>query len=94
VQTLDNAHFDSRERMRVGTVLVSLAEVGRVENEIRASGIEVLGTDYLVDGAQISLGVFDREQEKREAQERVIAITSGRENIVWDDTRWVDIPCF
>ena len=80
--------------MRVGTVLVSLAEVGRVENEIRASGIEVLGTDYLVDGAQISLGVFDREQEKREAQERVIAITSGRENIVWDDTRWVDIPCF
>ena len=94
VQTLDNAHFDSRERMRVGTVLVSLAEVGRVENEIRASGIEVLGTDYLVDGAQISLGVFDREQEKREAQERVIAITSGQENIVWDDTRWVDIPCF
>ena len=94
MQTLDNAHFDSRERMRVGTVLVSLAEVGRVENEIRASGIEVLGTDYLVDGAQISLGVFDREQEKREAQERVIAITSGRKNIVWGDTRWVDIPCF
>ncbi len=25
VQTLDNAHFDSQERMRVGTVLVSLA---------------------------------------------------------------------
>ena len=94
VQTLDNAYFDSRERMRVGTVLVSLAEVGRVENEIRASGIEVLGTDYLVDGAQISLGVFDREQKKREAQERVIAITSGRENIVWGDTRWVDIPYF
>ena len=50
VQTLDNAHFDSRERMRVGTVLVSLAEVGRVENEIRASGIEVLGTEYLPTG--------------------------------------------
>ncbi|OFO76073.1 hypothetical protein HMPREF3016_10205 [Rothia sp. HMSC065D02] len=94
VQTLDNAHFDSRERMRVGTVLVSLAEAGRVENEIRASGIEVLGTDYLVDGAQISLCVFDREQKKHEAQERVIAITSGQENIVWGDTRWVDIPCF
>ena len=41
VQTLDNVYFDSRERMRVGTVLVSLAEVGRVKNEIRASGIEV-----------------------------------------------------
>ena len=92
VHTLDDARFDSRERMRVGIVSVSLGDAGRLENEIRASGLTVLGTDYLPDGAQIFLGVFDREQDRGQAQERIVALTSGTGHIVWGGTQWVDVP--
>ena len=46
VQTLDSAQFDSRERLRVGEVPSSHAEAGRLENEMRAAGLNVLGTEY------------------------------------------------
>ena len=91
-QTLDAASFDSRERVRVGVVAASHADAGRLENEMRACGLNILGTDYLADGAQISMGVFDRTEDLERANEQVVTITAGAGTVLWGDTRWVDIP--
>ena len=55
VQTLDSAQFDSRERLRVGQVPSSHAEAGRLENDMRAAGLNVLGTEYGAEGVDISV---------------------------------------
>ena len=91
-QTLDAASFDSRERVRVGVVAASHADAGRLENEMRACGLNILGTDYLADGAQISMGVFDCTEDLERANEQVVTITAGAGTVLWGDTRWVDIP--
>ena len=92
VQTLDGALFDSRERLRVGKVPSSHADTGRLENEIRAAGLNVLGTEYSAEGAMISLGVFDRPEELARAEELVVSLSSGAASVTWGDTQWVDLP--
>ena len=92
VQTLDGALFDSRERLRVGQVPSSHADAGRLENEIRAAGLNVLGTEYGAEGATISLGVFDRPEELERAEELVVSLSSGAASVTWGDTQWVDLP--
>lgn len=92
VQTLDSAQFDSRERLRVGEVPSSHAEAGRLENEMRAAGLNVLGTEYGAEGARISLGVFDRAEELSRAEELVVSLSSGAASVTWGDTQWVDLP--
>ena len=92
VQTLDGALFDSRERLRVGQVPSSHVDAGRLENEIRAAGLNVLGTEYGAEGATISLGVFDRPEELARAEELVVSLSSGAASVTWGDTQWVDLP--
>ena len=92
VQTLDSAQFDSRERLRVGEVPSSHAEAGRLENEMRAAGLNVLGTEYGAEGAVISVGVFDRAEELSRAEELVVSLSSGAASVTWGDTQWVDLP--
>lgn len=92
VQTLDGALFDSRERLRVGQVPSSHADAGRLENEIRVAGLNVLGTEYGAEGATISLGVFDRPEELARAEELVVSLSSGAASVTWGDTQWVDLP--
>ena len=91
-QTLDSALFDSRERLRVGEVPSSHAEAGRLENEMRAAGLNVLGTEYGAEGAVISVGVFDRAEELSRAEELVVSLSSGAASVTWGETRWVDLP--
>lgn len=92
VQTLDSAQFDSRERLRVGEVPSSHADAGRLENEMRAAGLNVLGTEYGAEGAVISVGVFDRAEELSRAEELVVSLSSGAASVTWGDTQWVDLP--
>ncbi|WP_049360321.1 IMPACT family protein [Rothia mucilaginosa] len=92
VQTLDGALFDSRERLRVGQVPSSHADAGRLENEMRAAGLNVLGTEYGAEGAVISVGVFDRAEELSRAEELVVSLSSGAASVTWGDTQWVDLP--
>ena len=47
--------------------------LARLENEIRAAGLNVLGTEYGAEGATISLGVFDRPEELARAEELVVS---------------------
>ena len=70
----------------------SHADAGRLENEIRAAGLNVLGTEYGAEGATISLGVFDRSEELARAEELVVSLSSGAASVTWGDTQWVDLP--
>lgn len=92
VQTLEEARFDVRQSMRVGIVPVSHADAGRLENDVRTCGLNVLGTEYLPDGAEISVGVFDQPEDLARAGQQVVTLTAGRSSIQWGTTSWVDIP--
>ena len=76
----------------MGKVPSSHADAGRLENEIRAAGLNVLGTEYSTEGAMISLGVFDRPEELARAEELVVSLSSGAASVTWGDTQWVDLP--
>lgn len=89
--TLDAAPLVPRERLRLGTVTASHAEAGRFENDLRALGYTVLGTDYTASGAHITLGVFDDAATRAQTETALAELTAGAGHISWGDTRWVDL---
>ncbi|WP_237221444.1 IMPACT family protein [Rothia nasimurium] len=91
VATLDAAPLVPRERLRLGTVIASHAEAGRFENDLRALGYTVLGTDYTATGAEITLGVFDDEPTRLDTEKALAELTAGAGHISWGSTRWVDV---
>ncbi|WP_237200768.1 IMPACT family protein [Rothia nasimurium] len=91
VATLDAAPLVPRERLRLGTVTASHAEAGRFENDLRALGYTVLGTDYTATGAEITLGVFDDEPTRLDTEKALAELTAGAGHISWGSTRWVDV---
>ncbi|WP_237187668.1 IMPACT family protein [Rothia nasimurium] len=91
VATLDAAPLAPRERLRLGTVIASHAEAGRFENDLRALGYTVLGTDYTATGAEITLGVFDDEPTRLDTEKALAELTAGAGHISWGSTRWVDV---
>ncbi|WP_237208779.1 IMPACT family protein [Rothia nasimurium] len=91
VATLDAAPLAPRERLRLGTVIASHAEAGRFENDLRALGYTVLGTDYTATGAEITLGVFDDEPTRLDTEKALAELTAGAGHISWGSTRWVDL---
>lgn len=91
VATLDAAPLAPRERLRLGTVTASHAEAGRFENDLRALGYTILGTDYTATGAEITLGVFDDEPTRLDTEKALAELTAGAGHISWGSTRWVDL---
>ena len=89
--TLDAAPLVPRERLRLGTVTASHAEAGRFENDLRALGYTVLGTDYTASGAHITLGVFDDAATRAQTETALAELTAGTGHISWGDTQWVDL---
>lgn len=91
VAALDAAPFTARERLRLGAVTASHAEAGRFENDLRALGYTVLGTDYTASGADITLGVFDDRATRAQTETALAELTAGAGHIVWGGTQWVDL---
>ncbi|WP_237218597.1 IMPACT family protein [Rothia nasimurium] len=91
VTTLDAAPLVPRERLRLGTVTASHAEAGRFENDLRALGYTVLGTDYTASGAHITLGVFDDAATRAQTETALAELTAGAGHISWGETQWVDL---
>lgn len=90
VETLDTAPLVARERLRLGTVTASHAEAGRFENDLRALGYTVVGTDYTASGAEITLGVFDAPETLADTEKALAELTAGAGHISWGSTEWVD----
>lgn len=89
VQVLDEAKLIPRNRLRLGEISVSHAEAGRFENDLRAHGFTVVGTDYLPHQAVVRIGVMDEEPAKEATTAQVSALTAGSAVIEWTTTEWV-----
>jgi uncharacterized YigZ family protein len=92
VSALDAALLARRSRMRRGSLALPHAEAGRLENELRAEGYAVLGADYAAEGAVLRLAVEDRPGALERAELRVASMTSGRRELDWGGTDWIDLP--
>ncbi|WP_346923182.1 YigZ family protein [Rothia sp. (in: high G+C Gram-positive bacteria)] len=91
VQVLDAAPLTPRERLRLGALDVGHHEAGRLENDLRSLGYTVLGTDYLADGARLTLGVFDQDATRTTTEEQLASLTAGSTTIHWRGSSWVDL---
>lgn len=67
---------------------VPIADVGRVEHELRAAGLDVVGTDYAAI-ATLHLHVTSRDLSAAEAH--VAAATSGTARLAVGARRWADV---
>ena len=74
-ETLDSAPTLVRERRRHLSVAVSPAFAGKVDNELRASGIAVLDTDYGASEAVLHTGVPDRDDAVRSTDASSLAFS-------------------
>lgn len=91
MQVLDAAPMTPRERLRLGTLEIGHHEAGRLENDLRSLGYTVLGTDYLADGARLTLGVFDQDATRTTTEEQLASLTAGSTTIHWRGSSWVDL---
>lgn len=90
-QALAVATFATRQRMRLLTLAAPHADVGRWENELRASAIDVLGTDYDNDRANLRLAVTDDAEAIALLEQRVASLTQGQAAVVDAGVSWVDL---
>lgn len=92
VQTLERTPLALRSRLRLGSIPVAHADAGRLENELRAEGTTVLGTDYAAEHAVLRIAVADDDAAVASAEERLAALTAGSARPEWGGTDWVDTP--
>ncbi|WP_022873408.1 IMPACT family protein [Nesterenkonia alba] len=84
--------FRQRQRLMLFTLEVPFAEAGRWENELRAAGAQVPGTDYTAvpGAAQMRLAVEDSVEAVEALASRVAALTRGRQELTAVGHQWVD----
>ena len=76
-QALSGARLVRREHLQLFSVPAGHAAAGRLENELRGAGVQVLGTDYLSDGARIQVALPDSPETLAGFRERLAALTGG-----------------
>ena len=90
-QALGQARFATRQRMRILALDAPHADAGRWENELRAAGVEVLGTDYGDRSARVRLAVVDGAAERESLEARIASISQGAAALAYDGVEWVDL---
>lgn len=88
-QALHNASFTTRARMRNFILPAPHTDAGRWENELRAEGVTVLGTEYEARGALIKLAIGDQLDEVSGLHRRIAALTSGTRQLEDLGVSWV-----
>ncbi|QXW02302.1 IMPACT family protein [Rhodococcus globerulus] len=83
---VDSATLVGRERRTLHTLAIRHGEAGRVEAELRARGVVVLGTDY-GSKAVLTLATHDPEH----LASTVASITSGAGQLETAGNTWVDV---
>lgn len=79
-----------RRRLRVVTMDVDLADVGRSESLLRTAGETVLGTDYTGTGAVLRLAVPDGPDAVADAAQRLSGLLARETVLARQEARWVD----
>ncbi|GAA2183884.1 IMPACT family protein [Brooklawnia cerclae] len=88
--TLDRAVLVERVRMRLLALPVSFADAGRLESSIRSHGFDVVTTDYLADGATLTVAVPDDPGVLAGADALFVELLSGRSRANDTGTVWMD----
>lgn len=94
VEALDQSRLEGllhrRRRMRHLRLPAPIGVVGRWENDLRTDGVDVLGTEYTNDVAELHLAVDDTGEARKELEERVAAISSGQGTLTEHGIGWVE----
>lgn len=89
--TLDAAPLIQRQRMRILGVDADYAAAGRLENDLRATGIQVLGTDYGPRVATLRIALNDDATILASFADRLATLTAGASTATNLGTEWVDL---
>ncbi|WP_138413747.1 IMPACT family protein [Sinomonas gamaensis] len=88
---LATARLVRRQRLRLLRVDTPHAAAGRLENDLRAAGIAVLGSDYGPSAASLRVAVEDDQASRSAFAERLASLTGGGPAAVDLGTAWVDL---
>jgi uncharacterized YigZ family protein len=88
---LATARLVRRQRLRLLQVDTPHAAAGRLENDLRAAGVAVLGTDYGPSAAGLRVAVEDDEASRSAFAERLASLTGGGAGAIDLGTAWVDL---
>lgn len=91
-QSLASAPLVRRQRLRLLAVDAGYDAAGRLENELRASGVTVLGTDYGPRSATLRVAIDDDGAAAAAFDDRLAGLTAGASAAVDLGTSWVDLP--
>lgn len=89
---LDSAALIRRQRMRLFGIAAEHSVAGRLENELRAAGTDLLGTDYGAAAATLRVALPDDPEAVAAFSARLATLTAGAASAVPAGTRWVDLP--
>lgn len=85
------ARLIRRRRMQLYGIPAGHSAAGRLENELRAAGVSVLGTDYAAAGATLNVALPDTASALETFHARLAALTAGASEPVPLGTKWIDL---
>jgi uncharacterized YigZ family protein len=88
---LDAAPLLGRERLRILGVDAGYAAAGRLENDLRAAGVAVLGTDYGPRLATLRVALSDEAAVLESFSDRLASLSAGTSTATNLGTEWVDV---
>lgn len=88
---LDAAPLLRRQRMRILGVDADYAAAGRLENDLRAAGVQVLGTDYGPRLATLRVALNDEDAVLEKFRDRLATLSAGSSHGENLGTEWVDL---
>jgi uncharacterized YigZ family protein len=91
-QSLAAAPLVRRQRLRLLAVDAGYEAAGRLENELRTSGVTVLGADYGSSSATLRVAIDDDGAAAAAFDDRLAGLTAGASTAVDLGTSWVDLP--
>lgn len=89
-QALDSAPRVRRRLLQLLAVPVAHTDAGRVENELRNAGVDVLGTDYPAERATIRVAIPAGNASIDGFRARLASLTAGQSGAQLLDLKWVD----
>ncbi|MDQ0094142.1 YigZ family protein [Paeniglutamicibacter psychrophenolicus] len=88
---LDAAPLLRRERLRILGLDADYAAAGRLENDLRSAGVQVLGTDYGPSAATLRVALNDDAAILAAFDDRLATLTAGASRAEDLGTEWVDV---
>ncbi|GAA1116938.1 YigZ family protein [Arthrobacter flavus] len=89
-QGLDSAPGVRRRLLQLLAVPVAHTDAGRVENELRHAGVDVLGTDYSAERATLQVAIPAGDASIDGFRARLASLTAGQSGAQLLDLKWVD----